>query len=100
MANTINGNSIYVDSTGALSNTDGLLVMAIILTPTAGNAIIKLEDTTSTNVLIDYRASSANDSAYLDLTSSPLVFPGGLTIDTITNGVATLITRRRGTGGN
>lgn len=60
MANVDNGNTIYLDSTGAISNTRGLVIKHVIITPTAASASLILRDQatgTPTKLRIDIAAA-------------------------------------------
>ena len=96
MANTMNSNTIYVDSTGDISDTAGILIDDIVLTATSANATVTIRDQASGNpVKLEIRLSTNGETTNLEL-KRPIHIPTGLNIGTITNCVLTIIFRRQG----
>lgn len=96
MANVDNGNTIYLDSTGAISNTRGLVIKHVIITPTAASASLILRDQatgTPTKLRIDIAA--AGNPLHIPLGDAGMLFPTGIDVGTITNCVVTLVYIRR-----
>ncbi len=93
MANVQNGNSFYVDSTGALTTSKNVRVSQIVFTPAAANdQMILKNEGTSGALKIKIRGSTANETTSIQFTT-PLIFPGGIYVDTVTSGaLATIIT--------
>lgn len=92
MANVQNGNSAYVDSTGQL--TEGrTLLSAIVFTPAAADdQLILKDDDTNGSLKIAIQAATAKQTVIIDLSNTPLLFPNGVYVSTITSGaIATLI---------
>jgi len=99
MAYVVNSNTIYISPTSsneAIADTRNVAVMYVIITPTSGNAVLTLEDTTTTALKLQVRAATSGDTKYFDFSAAPIVFPTGITVDTLTNCVATLVVRRQG----
>lgn len=96
MANAENGNTIYIDSTGDITDTRGILVKAASLTATAANAVCLLRDQDSANSnKIDLRNPTSGSTAQFDFSDSPLQFPNGIDVQTLSNGVITLVVVRK-----
>lgn len=100
MANVRNGNTIYLDSTGAATtaNEINVKVAYIIFTPDAANDVLELkDDDTSGDLKFYIRGATAKDSMMFDFSYSPLLFPNGIYVSTITAGAkATIITTTAG----
>lgn len=99
MANARLGNTVYVDTTGTVTGSDkNILVVYVILTATAASAILKLEDPSLTvnNIKLDLRVATSGATQVFDFSTSPITFPNGVAIDTITNGVATVVLKSAG----
>lgn len=97
MANAINGNTIYVDTTGSigLSSPQGVVLSHVIVTATAASAqIVIRDDATSPVNKLDLRVPTSGDSKQYDFSDRPIVFPEGIEIGTVTNAVATLVFSR------
>lgn len=93
MANTINANTIYID-TAATVTAYKIRISQIILTPTSANAVLVLQDDSTSSVKLDLRAATAGQSLILDLTASPMLFESGLKVSTLTNANATILYNR------
>lgn len=97
MANVTNGNSVYVDSTGALdvATNQNIKVAYIIVTSTAASAVVQLQDDFSAPVnKIDFRVDTADKTLCYDFADNPLTFPNGIRVSTLTNATLTLILQR------
>lgn len=96
MANVKSGNTWYIDSTGSLVLTSVTTATAInliylVLTPTAANGRIVLEDDLTGSVKLDFRTGSELVTEVLDLSTYPITFSNGINVATLTNAVATLV---------
>jgi hypothetical protein len=89
VANVRTGNTHYVDSTGNLG-TDPEIVLGFLLTATSANAIANIQDTGSNNK-INLRVATSGDTKLFDLSQSPLTFPKGVKVSTLTNAILTVI---------
>jgi hypothetical protein len=97
MANVRNSNSIYVDATGSL-NTDPIKVAYIIFTPDSANdqLILKSFDN-SGNIKFNIRGATAKESMFFDFSATPLHFPQGIYVSTLSsNATAVIITTSGG----
>lgn len=97
MANAVNSNTVYVDSTGDISiGTDkNIKVSYIVVTATGASAVLVLEDNQTTDVKkLDLRVATDGESKIFDFSSKPLVFPNGINVETLTNAIATLVIDR------
>jgi hypothetical protein len=100
LSNVRNSNSIYLDTTGSL-NTDPIKIAYIIFTPDSANdqLILKSFDN-SGNIKFNVRGATAKDSMTFDFSASPLHFPQGIYVSTLSsNATAVIITTSSG-GGN
>ncbi len=92
MANKVNVNTIYVDSTGDLVTNKGCRVAYVLLTATAANAVLVLQDTgTGTPNKFDLRNADSGTTVTFDLSNMPAFFPNGIKASTVTNAIATII---------
>lgn len=90
MANVTNGNTVYVDSTGTLLSKPARLHY-LILTATAANAVVVLQDTTGSSTKLDYRNATSGTSVILDCSTAPIFFPTGIKVSTLTNALVTVV---------
>lgn len=90
MANVEQGNSYYIDTTGALKNVNYRL-SGVVLTPTSANAVLLLKDHGDSKNKMDLRAATSGESKFFDFSSQPVTFPNGIYVKTLTNCVALLI---------
>lgn len=97
MANVRNGNTIYVDATGDLTTT-GTRVYYIVVSNTGANSVLTLQDSGADVNKIAVRGNSSHGVDILDFSARPLYFPGGVSVSTLTNCVATLVTEVQGAG--
>lgn len=93
MANAVQTNTAYVDSTGTLITQKNIQVTQITLSPTAANAQLVLQDVNGTNK-IDMRGATSYDTQSIFFKDNPIVFPNGIVASTVTNCVATLHLKR------
>lgn len=100
MANERNSNTVYIDSTGDISDTKNSRVVYVLLTATAANAELVLKDQVTTDNKIDLRLAISGDSKLFRFSDAPLVFPNGINIGTLTNALATLVIRNQGVVGS
>lgn len=98
MANTSNGNTLYIDSTGTINYTSNIKVLYILLTATSSNAILKLQDVNTLDLKLDLRVSTSGESKLFDFSNTPIFFPNGIIINTLTNATASLIIKKQGVG--
>ena len=98
MANVVNGNTIYIDSTGTIASTVGMKAAFISVTATGANAVLVLQDTTTTSNKADLRVATSGETKVFDFSRAPIQFPNGIIISTLTNAIATIVFRRQGKG--
>jgi len=92
VANVRNLNTDYVDSTGTLNSGKAAKVVYIIVTATSASAVLLLTDTASGNPKkLNLRVADANSTQVFDFSNSPIVFPNGVRVETLTNAVATVV---------
>lgn len=95
MANVRNGNSFYIDTQSSSSSDDlvirGIKVHYIILTATAANGRLVLQDTGNNVNKCDVRVATSGACQVFDFSACPLFFPNGIKPSTLSNAVATLI---------
>lgn len=101
MANTLNGNTFYVDTAFSSSADDlvkkQVLVDYIVVTATGANGRIVIADVgTNPVVKLDLRVATANTSEIFRFAEKPLRFPNGITITLLANAVATIVTETPG----
>ena len=93
MANVLQSNSVYVDSTGALT-TKKTKVAYIIFTPDAANDAITLRDGDGAGdpLKLTLKGATAKQSTLFDFSNKPLLFQDGIYCSAITaSATATLI---------
>jgi hypothetical protein len=98
VANVENGNSVYIDSTGQVTDTGKpALVSYIVFTTTAANdELILKDDDTNGSLKIAIKHATADDTVMYDFSSKPIFFPNGIYCSTISTGAtATLIGDKR-----
>ena len=97
MANAQTTGKISLDSTGAVT-TSQVKVSHIIFTPNAANDTLVLRETPGGGDVLTLQSATAKTTMHFDFSASPIVFFGGIYVQTITAGAkATLITT---SGGN
>jgi hypothetical protein len=90
VANVRSGNSHYVDSTGVLASND-VRIVAVVVTATAANAIVAIGDEAGTTDKLNLRVATSGASQVFDFSSTPIYFPNGVKVTTLTNAIATVI---------
>jgi len=96
VANTRQGNKIYVDSAGALITTRAK-VSYIFFTPDTANDVLILRETATGMDILKIQGSTAKTTLLFDLVHGPLVFQNGIYVQTITSGAtATLVLTESG----
>lgn len=90
MANQQSGNMIYADSLGPLTSDKSVRLGGVVITATAAAASFVLRDATVSALKLRFDLPAAGTEQFSFLTSHP-IFPNGITVETITNCVATLI---------
>ena len=97
MANSRSGNIFYVDTTGELTTDSSVKVIGILFTTNAANdALILRESVNGTNKL-SIKHVTANDTKFIDLSTTPILFARGIYVNTLTaSAVATIITSTGG----
>lgn len=91
MANTRSGNTYYVDATGDLLTNKGIRVKAIIITPSGANGGIVLKDQVTLSPKGTWTVPTSSQTTLFDLSESPLVFPNGINVGTVTTATAILV---------
>ena len=99
MANALNGNTFFVDTVGTLelgNAASNIKVIAILFTATATGGTMTIKDNASSGPITKTVLSGPNDNEtkFFDLSSSPLVFPNGITVTSVTNANATMVFTR------
>lgn len=95
MANVRNGNTIYVDSAATLTTDKNLHVVNVLVTATAASAVVVLADPDGTSLKADLRvATNGTTESFMFVT--PVFFPNGIKVTTLTNAIATIIYTRSG----
>lgn len=94
------GNSIYVDQTGTVTGSTerNSHVVYVVVTATAASGVLKLSDTvlTTSAIKVDLRVATSGASQVFDFSRSPMVFPNGINVSTLTNAVATIVLKGAG----
>jgi hypothetical protein len=90
MANVKNGNTLFVDSTGAVSSTK-TLVHYVIVTATSANAVVVFSDATTLQKKADIRVVAAGETQRFDFSANPIHFPNGVHATTVTSAAVTLV---------
>lgn len=96
MANAHNGNTLFVDSTGAIGPSKNVKVAYLVASVTGASPALILMDGSTTKLNLTFQASTVPQ--VFDFSSAPIYFPNGVTVNTITNCKATLVTSQ-GDGG-
>ena len=97
MANSWSGNSYWADTASSSIAIPNVRLLGIIIRCVAGDARVVLGDNNSGRsypVVLDFSVPSANLGYHLDLSDSPIVFPSGIRIKTLTTCTVTLILDR------
>ena len=89
MANVRNSNTYFIDATGSVT-AKNIKVVGVIFTA-SGAAQLIVKDVTTGATKLDLKATAANISQHFILDQSPIVFPNGIDVTTVTNCTATLI---------
>jgi hypothetical protein len=97
VANAVNGNTIYVDTGSSdLLTQKNIKVTHILFTPTANsNASAVLEDVGGTTKL-QLEWNTNEQTQHYRFQDSPLVFPNGVRIGTLSNATLTIVYRKEG----
>jgi hypothetical protein len=102
LANTLNGNTWYIDTAHASADDDlsgTFFVFYIVVTATGANAVLELADagdTVMSKIKLGVATSGASQTFRFD--NFPIRFPNGIRVKTLTNAVATLVgTQSKGT---
>lgn len=90
MANAHNGNTLYIDSTGAVGPTKNVKIAYMTVSVTGASPVLILRDGSTTKFDLTFQASTVPQ--VFDFSEAPAYFPNGVTVNTITNCKATLIT--------
>ncbi len=95
-----NGNTVYVDTTGATGCPAGTKLAYVTFTPDAANDQLVLKDgSTSGTIKFSAKGAVAKDTVVFDFSFSPIFFPNGIYVATLSSsGVAVLVTT--GSGAN
>lgn len=90
MASIRNGNTYYIDDTTALTAAN-VKVTKITVTATSANAILNLQDVTTGANKINLRVATSGTTEVFDFSDDPLLFPNGISPNTVTNCNATCV---------
>ena len=102
MANTLNGNTFYVDSAFSTSADDlarsQALVAYVTVTSTSANGRIVLGDVgaNSSQLKLDLRVEVSGHSEIFRFAENPILFPNGIRVISLTNAIATVIIKNPG----
>jgi hypothetical protein len=96
MANAATGNLFYIDNVPKSISVKNLRVVGIIVycTHATQAAYVEIGDDnsgTSYPTVLTFAVAAADQYAHIDLGNTPLVFPNGLRVKTLNNGIITLI---------
>ena len=94
MANQRNGNMIYVDTTDSTFSADRVLLSVILLAnhATAVGAVTLQNNSASPTTLMTLQVDpEIEKTKHFNFADSPLLFPDGIKITTLSNAVITLI---------
>lgn len=94
MANTLNGNTLYLDTTSSngLIRKNVKVSYIIFRAALVSDELILKDGSSSGTVKVPLRADTSNQTLFVDLSNSPIVFPNGVYVDTLSaNSVATLV---------
>ena len=97
MANVVNANTVYIDTTGDLSvgTNKNIKVAYIIVRAGAANARVELKDNqTSAVSKLDLSVVTAEETRYFDFSDFPVVFANGIDATITNSAVVTLILDR------
>lgn len=101
MANTLNGNTFYIDTQHS-QDSDALdrkqtLVTYITVTATGANGRIVLGDrTAAASAKIDLRILASGESENFFYDMNPILFPNGIQAILVSNAVATVVIKSPG----
>jgi hypothetical protein len=97
VANARSGNVFYVDATGELTTDSSIKVIGILFTTNAANDQLVLRESSGGSNKINIKHVTANDTKFIDLSSTPILFSRGIYVSTLTaSATATLITSTGG----
>lgn len=99
MANTRNANTFHIDTPGtataAILAIPNIQLLGVIMTSDEDGAVLKLSDltTAATKLYISLKTFATDSTKFIDLSSTPIVFPNGILPTTVTHCEATCIIR-------
>lgn len=96
MANAKTGNIWHIDSTGSLE-TKKTLVSDIMITSAAAGDTVVLGSSSSSAVVLTLKNATDEDTAHFSFIS-PVVFPAGIYIQSITSGAKVMVRLASSTG--
>lgn len=82
MANTRNGNTYYIDTTGSLA-VPGVAILSLTITGSGGAAVLELQDVTTTAPKGRWEVEDDTTQLF-DYSDHPIVFPNGISVVTAT----------------
>lgn len=91
MANTRNGNTWHVDSAGTLTTDKNVKVSHILFTSSGAGDSIVITDASGGNDKITLKQATANDTKQFEFEQSPLVFPNGIHITSLSTGAKAVL---------
>ncbi len=97
MANVVNANTVYIDTTGDISvgSDKNIKVSYVILTAGAADARIQLKDNQSSAVdKLDLRVVTSGATQMFDFSRKPIVFPNGFDAEITNSAIVTLVLDR------
>lgn len=98
MANARSTNVFYIDSPGELTTDSSIRVIGILFTTSGANDSIVLGESASSAVKFRVKHVTANDTKFIDLSNTPILFARGIYVQSLSSSAtATIITS---TGGN
>ncbi len=91
MANVRTGNTHYVDATGVLE-AEGCRVAQFLVTATAASAVVVITDNAaSPKNKLNLKLATDGETKQFDFSDSPLSFPAGLRVGTLTNAILMVV---------
>lgn len=91
MANARLGNIIYIDATGSVSTDRNTRVIGILFTTAAAGDNVILRESASGSDKINIKHATDEDTKYIRLDASPIIFGTGIYCQTITSGAKLML---------
>lgn len=95
MANVIQGNIIFIDTSANDIETSAIKVYYAILTPTAANGFVNLLDASGGSTLLEFSRATDEDSVTFDFSAHPVYLSKGVH-STVSNATLALVYEKVG----